>query len=319
MAITKMKVKSSPEEKNTKKRGGIQPRSRTKYTVSQLQAMENIFFTTQYPDSCAIEDLSKSLGVSIERISIWFQNRRSKFKRQSKGVHMAWMRKQIFNQDSRQTPVGLPVTPGQSSPENRHLLSPVEETTHKANLTQENPRSNLHYMPMTASNYNPVFNTVATAPPSTTFNLNSVPSTSSATTFNLNSMAPTISPATYSSNSATPLSSPTTYNSSSATPLSSPTTFNTSPMTSDSSPTDYNYSSMTPSPTYNTSSTNPFSMSQLLNDASYPSTVTPGYQSCSYGNGSAYDMYDSYSYYPQMNPYYTQQMHSNYYQHGLGV
>ncbi|KAK6176246.1 hypothetical protein SNE40_014564 [Patella caerulea] len=314
-----MKVKTSPEEKNSKKRGGIQPRSRTKYTASQLQAMENIFFTTQYPDSYAIEDLGKSLGVSVERISIWFQNRRSKFKRQSKGVHMAWMRKQIFNQDSRQNSVGLPVTPGQSSPENRHVLSPVEETTNSANLTQEKPRSNLHYIPMTASNYNPVFNSVATAPASTAFNLNSLPRTSPTTTFNLNSMAPATSPSTYNLNSSTPLSSPTTYNSSSVTPLSSPTTFNSSAMTSDTSPTNFRYSPMTPSPTFNTSSTNPLSMSQLLNDASYPPTLTPEYQSCSYGNGSAYDMYDNYSYYPQTNPYYTQQMYSNFYQHGLGV
>ncbi|KAK6176245.1 hypothetical protein SNE40_014563 [Patella caerulea] len=188
----KVKTTTSPDDKQ-KKRGGIQPRNRTKYSASQLHALETLFLVSQYPDSTTVEELGTSLGVSIERISIWFQNRRSKFKRQSKDVHMAWMRKQIFNQDSHQTPVGMPVVPpSQSSQaENRHVLSPPEEAPKKENVN-EKPRSNLHYMPMTSASYDPAHNYSALGynPSQTTFNHSSSPSTSTTTSYSSSTTNP---------------------------------------------------------------------------------------------------------------------------------
>ncbi|ESO95746.1 hypothetical protein LOTGIDRAFT_160291 [Lottia gigantea] len=177
-----MKVKTSLEEK-PKKRGGIQPRNRTKYTAAQLNTMESLFLVSQYPDSQALEELAKSLAVTVERISIWFQNRRSKFKRQSKDVHMAWMRKQIFNQGSpRPNPMDMILSPAsnatssttcqsisqptcqsisqptcqsisQSTSPDRscHVLSPPVENASPSNSppVKPHPRSNLHYMPET--------------------------------------------------------------------------------------------------------------------------------------------------------------------------
>ena len=58
---------------------------------------------------------------------IWFQNRRSKFKRQRQADHMNWMRKQIFQSKddvNSGNVLGTPKLPALSSA--CHVLSPIE-------------------------------------------------------------------------------------------------------------------------------------------------------------------------------------------------
>ena len=43
--------------------------------------MEAIFNKSHYPEVHVVDKLSDKLGLSIERISVWFQNRRAKFKK----------------------------------------------------------------------------------------------------------------------------------------------------------------------------------------------------------------------------------------------
>ncbi|CAF0913630.1 unnamed protein product [Brachionus calyciflorus] len=59
-------------------------RSRTTYTKSQLDALEATFQKTHYPEIRVVDDLSSMLNLSTERISIWFQNRRARFKKARK-------------------------------------------------------------------------------------------------------------------------------------------------------------------------------------------------------------------------------------------
>lgn len=60
-------------------------RIRTAYTYEQLVALENKFRTTRYLSVCERLNLALSLGLSETQVKIWFQNRRTKWKKQNPG------------------------------------------------------------------------------------------------------------------------------------------------------------------------------------------------------------------------------------------
>lgn len=50
----------------------------------KLDVLEQTFQKAQYPEIKVVDDLSSMLNLSTERISIWFQNRRARFKKARK-------------------------------------------------------------------------------------------------------------------------------------------------------------------------------------------------------------------------------------------
>ncbi|XP_048743594.2 paired box protein Pax-6-like [Ostrea edulis] len=120
----------------------VSTRSRIKYRADQIETMEKSFREQQYPDSESIEQLAEKVGVSTERVAIWFQNRRAKFKRESKDMQTNWMRKQFHTSISDTTSC---VTSDKSS----HVITPslTEADVESRLQTERHPPRNFHYLP----------------------------------------------------------------------------------------------------------------------------------------------------------------------------
>ncbi|XP_053376692.1 homeobox protein Dlx2a-like [Mercenaria mercenaria] len=102
-------------------------RSRIKYKPEQIEVLERVFEENHYPDTLQQERLALDLDITLDRVSIWFQNRRSKFKRQRQADHMTWMRKQIYRSTDYENGGNVfetPKLPALSSA--CHVLSPIE-------------------------------------------------------------------------------------------------------------------------------------------------------------------------------------------------
>ena len=67
-------------------RGGKPRRARTAFTYEQLVSLENKFKTTRYLSVCERLNLALSLNLTETQVKIWFQNRRTKWKKQNPGL-----------------------------------------------------------------------------------------------------------------------------------------------------------------------------------------------------------------------------------------
>lgn len=81
-AITKSESDSTTVKKYSTQRS--KRRSRTQYTKNQVDGLEAVFIKQHYPEVHLVDKLSEKLNISIEKISVWFQNRRAKFKKSKK-------------------------------------------------------------------------------------------------------------------------------------------------------------------------------------------------------------------------------------------
>lgn len=61
-------------------------RARTAFTYEQLVALENKFKHTRYLSVCERLNLALSLNLTETQVKIWFQNRRTKWKKQNPGL-----------------------------------------------------------------------------------------------------------------------------------------------------------------------------------------------------------------------------------------
>lgn len=82
-AKSKLSCKKKPE---ASPKAGKPRRARTAFTYEQLVALENKFKTTRYLSVCERLNLALSLRLTETQVKIWFQNRRTKWKKQNPGL-----------------------------------------------------------------------------------------------------------------------------------------------------------------------------------------------------------------------------------------
>ncbi|XP_028391275.1 homeobox protein slou-like [Dendronephthya gigantea] len=83
------KSNSAKKRKRSADRNGKEGkprRARTAFTYEQLVALENKFKTTRYLSVCERLNLAMSLSLTETQVKIWFQNRRTKWKKQNPGM-----------------------------------------------------------------------------------------------------------------------------------------------------------------------------------------------------------------------------------------
>uniref|UniRef100_A0A2K5ELF9 NK1 transcription factor-related protein 1 n=1 Tax=Aotus nancymaae TaxID=37293 RepID=A0A2K5ELF9_AOTNA len=79
---------TKPKRKRTgsDSKSGKPRRARTAFTYEQLVALENKFKATRYLSVCERLNLALSLSLTETQVKIWFQNRRTKWKKQNPGA-----------------------------------------------------------------------------------------------------------------------------------------------------------------------------------------------------------------------------------------
>ncbi|XP_078419438.1 homeobox protein goosecoid [Cetorhinus maximus] len=82
-------------------------RHRTIFTDEQLEALENLFQETKYPDVGTREQLARRVHLREEKVEVWFKNRRAKWRRQKRSSSEE-SDSQKWNKISKTTLAGKP-------------------------------------------------------------------------------------------------------------------------------------------------------------------------------------------------------------------
>ncbi|KAM6467437.1 homeobox protein goosecoid [Liasis olivaceus] len=79
-------------------------RHRTIFTDEQLEALENLFQETKYPDVGTREQLARRVHLREEKVEVWFKNRRAKWRRQKRSSSEESENAQKWNKTSKTSP-----------------------------------------------------------------------------------------------------------------------------------------------------------------------------------------------------------------------
>uniref|UniRef100_F7GQZ7 NOBOX oosis homeobox n=1 Tax=Callithrix jacchus TaxID=9483 RepID=F7GQZ7_CALJA len=134
----------APSNQNTEQKQGppevtcqLRKKTRTLYRSDQLEELERIFQEDHYPDSDKRREIAQKVGVTPQRIMVWFQNRRAKWRKTEK----------LNGKESKDNPAA----PGPASSQcgsTAELLPPVPVEPKPDSFPQESPLDTFPEPPM---------------------------------------------------------------------------------------------------------------------------------------------------------------------------
>ncbi|KAF6276160.1 NOBOX oogenesis homeobox [Rhinolophus ferrumequinum] len=105
-------------------------KTRTLYRSDQLEALERIFQEDHYPDSDKRREIAQTVGVTPQRIMVWFQNRRAKWRKVEK----------LNEKENKDHPVGPAPTPASSQCSSVAELPPTMPMDPEPGTLPQEPR-----------------------------------------------------------------------------------------------------------------------------------------------------------------------------------
>ncbi|XP_015727001.1 homeobox protein NOBOX isoform X2 [Coturnix japonica] len=101
----------------------VKKKTRTFYSAEQLEELEKVFQEDRYPDNEKRREIATVVGVTPQRILVWFQNRRAKWRKTKKSSAKGSKKYSTPAALSGSSSCGAPLLPVPPSPDQSAILS----------------------------------------------------------------------------------------------------------------------------------------------------------------------------------------------------